>query len=58
MLCGEAQEEDQSERGWKKKKLHWLRTISKILELIPVGRVQVVEMYSPERVNKVAREKA
>ena len=46
-----------NERTWKKKKLRWLKTIAKIPEIIPISKVQVVELYSPERVNKVAAEK-
>ena len=30
--------------------------MSKIPGVVPVSRVQVVELYSPDRVNKVARE--
>ena len=36
--------------------MNWLRTISKIPGVTPINRVQVVELYSPERVNKVAKE--
>ena len=46
----------ESEKSWKKKKLNWLKTVSKTLGVVPVSRVQVVELYSPERVNKVAKE--
>ena len=49
-------EEVQSDKSWKKKKLNWLRTINKIPGVTPINRVQVVELYSPERVNKVAKE--
>ena len=48
---------EQEEKSWKKKKLNWLRTIAKAPGLTPISKVQVVELYSPERVNKVAKEK-
>ena len=40
----------------EKKKLNWLRKISKVPGIVPISRVQVVELYSLERVNKVAKE--
>ena len=46
----------ESEKSWKKKKLNWLKKVSKIPGVVPVSRVHVVEIYSPDRVNKVARE--
>ena len=42
--------------NWKKKKLNWLKSIAKTPGVVPIGRVQVVEVYSPERVAKVAKE--
>ena len=53
----EDRDEDRNERNWKKKKLNWLKSISKIPGVVPIGRVQVVEVYSPERVTKVVKEK-
>ena len=47
----------QEEESWKKKKLNWLKTISKVPGVVPISKVQVVELYSPERVNKVAKER-
>ena len=35
--------------------MNWLKSISKIPGIVPIGRVQVVEIYSPERVAKVAK---
>ena len=49
-------EEEKSERNWKRKKLNWLKSIAKDPGVVPVSRVQVVEIYSPERVNKVAKQ--
>ena len=37
--------------------MRWLKTIAKITEIVPISRVQVAEIYSPERVNKVANER-
>ena len=55
---GDDEEEPaESERSWKKKKLRWLKTIAKITEIVPISRVHVAEIYSPERVNKVAAER-
>ena len=53
----EGKEDDKGDRNWKKKKLSWLRTISKIPGVTPISKVQVVEIYSPERVCKVAEER-
>ena len=43
------------ENSWKRKKLNWLKTIVKVPGVVAINRVQVVELYSPERVNKVAK---
>ena len=50
-------EEEQGGKAWKRKKLNWLKTIAKVPGVVPVSKVQVVELYSPERVNKVAKER-
>ena len=43
------------EKNWKKKKLNWLRAIARVPGVVPISKVQVVEIYSPERVAKVAK---
>ena len=40
----------------EKKKLNWLRAIAKVPGG-PISKVQVVELYSPERVNAIAKER-
>ena len=36
--------------------MNWLKNIKKIPGIVPISRVQVAEIYSPERVTTLARE--
>ena len=56
-MAEEDEEAVKDEKSWKRKKLNWLKVVARVPGVVPISRMQVVELYSPKRVNKVAKEK-